>query len=144
MKSPWCQNSYLWIHLWIHVIKFIIMKSYLNLYNEFMCKFSAIKNIVKSWLNSLMKSWLKSLILNKFGFSFNLFQWWKMFYSSEVIIAPSLQLAQCQLCRQCCHWCRDLLGLLVSSKGNYRNFQVERLSKWSTSRTISRQSKGRW
>ena len=58
--NPWfeeyseiiCQNSYLWIHLWIHAIKFMIMQSYINLYYEFICESSAMKNIVKSWQDS--------------------------------------------------------------------------------------------
>ena len=39
-----------------------------------------------------------------------------------------------------CHWHRVLLGLLVINKGNLRKLQVERLSKGSISKTISRRS----
>ena len=36
------------------------------------------------------------------------------------------------------HWPQDLPGLLVSNEGNYRNVQVEGLSKGSTLRTLVR------
>ena len=32
-----------------YAIEFMIAKSYMNLYYEFMCEFSAVKNIVTSW-----------------------------------------------------------------------------------------------
>ena len=37
---------------WIHTGKFMILKLFLNSYYEFICEFSAMKNIVKWWLNS--------------------------------------------------------------------------------------------
>ena len=46
-------KSYVWIHLWIDAIEFTIMNSYMKSYNKFISgyEFSAVKNIVKSWLN---------------------------------------------------------------------------------------------
>ena len=47
-----CQNSYVWNCLKIQDAEIMCSISYMNSYNEFVYEFSAMKNIVKSWLNS--------------------------------------------------------------------------------------------
>ena len=64
-----CQNSCLWIHLWIHASdsEFMIMKSYMSSlswihvwiqcyeeYREIMAEFLEMNSQMKSWLNSLI------------------------------------------------------------------------------------------
>ena len=109
-------NSWSWRILWNHVrihmyefihefmLEFMIMKSHMNSNYEFMNEFSAMKNLVILWLKSykwihIWKSWLNSLILNLAGFILKSVQVSVRpggeFFTSEVIMTPSLHLTHC-------------------------------------------------
>ena len=97
-----CQNSYLWIHLRIHDLEFKIIESYTNSSYEPICEFSAVKNIMKSWLNSY--KWIHKRnhhsIMAEFIILRSIFIGYEFFnvrniYSSNVIMTTSLQSAHC-------------------------------------------------
>ena len=150
MKSH--MNSWSWTHVWIQCYEE---------YSEIMAQLLE--------MNWHMKSWLNSLILNYSWFSFKFVSVKEnvlLIQSNDhpfFAVSSWLLLGgnQAALLRQQTsaaahsragrtwmalkahdgrHWRGDLLSLLVSNKGNFRNLQLERLSKGSTSRTESRRS----
>ena len=71
------------------------MKSYMNSYYGFSHEFSAMKNVVSSWLNPYkwIHKWIIVEFINLNWPASNLFHWGNKNYSSKVITTPSLQAA---------------------------------------------------